>query len=209
MHEAGDAAASFERRVMRHSHISRGAISSENARRRIMLSGFTPNGFRIWDGVETGNLTGLYPDYPAAVALNSRRSRPAHYGKAGRLGITRSRAHWTDNEILRLRRLYVRATRAELLQALPGRSWHAICAKARGLRLSRPVSPLKSTGVLLLDQIRSRARQRGITMRELDAFTCGGGYFARAKWRSGRIAPAILARAVSVLGGRLRFRLHA
>jgi len=191
-------------------HFARGAIAAENSRRAMMLRGFTPNGHPLWDQAEARNLRLGYPDYASVLLLNVRRTRPAHYGKAGRLGITRPGGRpWTDNEILRLRRLFVRASRAQILEALPERSWDAVASKAYGMGLSRPVKALKPTGSVLLDQIRLRAQQRGITMRELDGFTCGAGYFAKAKWRNGKVAPAILTRAVSVLGGRLRFRLHA
>lgn len=38
------------------SHVARGAIAAENSRPLMMLRGFTPNGHRLWDRFEAGNL---------------------------------------------------------------------------------------------------------------------------------------------------------
>ena len=123
---------------MRHSHISRGAISSENARRRMMLSGFTPNGHPLWNGIEERNAR-LYPDYQAAVALNTRRTLVAHYGKTGRMGIAKHRSpNWSDVEILRLRRLYRSASRADLLNALPKRNLAGDMQQGVGSQVAAP-----------------------------------------------------------------------
>lgn len=59
------------------SHFARGAIAAENGRRMMMLRGFTPNGHRLWDPPEAGNLKHGYPDYDAVMVLNTRRTRPA------------------------------------------------------------------------------------------------------------------------------------
>ena len=142
------------------SHIARGAMSAENGRRFMMLRGFTPNGHRLWDRFEAGNLLHGYPDYPAVMSLNVTRTRPAHYGKAGRMGITKPRARpWDPNELFRLHRLYPKAERGDLLAALPTRTWSAICTRARADGYRRPPNPIKPTGNALLDQILERARQ--------------------------------------------------
>lgn len=49
---------------------------------------------------ELANLEHGYPDYASVMRLNVRRTRPAHYGKAGRIGITKPRARpWDPNEL--------------------------------------------------------------------------------------------------------------
>lgn len=76
-------------------------------RRRMETTGLTPNGYPLRNEFETGTLASVYPDYRAVVAAIKRRTRPAAYGKASRLGIARVRARtWDDNELLRLRPIY-------------------------------------------------------------------------------------------------------
>jgi len=186
-------------------HFARGAISAENARLRMQLRGITPNGHPLWTRVETGNLLHGYPDYRAVLALNVRRTRPAHYGKAGRLGVTKRKPPaWSENEILRLHRLFPRATKADLLSALPGRSWGGICARAWHDGYRRPQRALPPTGDNLLDQILMRAKQKGWTASDLDYHTASGGYFSKAKWRRGTLDLRAHVRAVNLLGGQLR-----
>lgn len=183
-------------------HFARGAIAAENSRRMMMLRGFTPNGHRLWDQVEAGNLLFGYPDYASVMLLNVQRTRPAHYGKAGRMGITKSRAReWGPNELFRLHRLYPRATRQELLTALPGRTWSAICSRARADGYRREPRDLKPTGNALLDQILERARQRNWSRAELDAETNSRMYFQRCGWRHGKWDHKAHLKAVYVLGG--------
>ncbi len=188
-------------------HFARGAVSAENARRQIELRGFTPNGHRLWTMFEAGTLRVGYPDYNAVMAINTRRTRPAHHGKASRMKITRPRApEWDVNEITRLHRMFPRAAKADLLAALPGRSWRAISGRAWKDGYRRPKGALVPTGDTLLDQIRERARQKGWTLEDLDFHTASGGYFAKSKWRGGASNAAIFVRAVRVLGGQVRAR---
>ena len=188
-------------------HFARGAIAAENSRRMMMLRGFTPNGHRLWDRFEAGNLQLGYPDYTSVMLLNVRRTRPAHHSKAGRMGITKPRApEWDPNELFKLHRLYPKATKQELLSALPGRAWTAICRRARADGYRRPRAAYKETGHCALDQILLRARERNISLRELDAETQSKSYFSRRKWRGRPLNLAYVARAAAFLGGRLRVR---
>ena len=54
------------------SHFARGAIAAENGRRMMMLRGFPPNGHRLWDRVEAGNLEGGYsaPSYASNTVVD-------------------------------------------------------------------------------------------------------------------------------------------
>lgn len=187
------------------SHFARGAISAENSRRQMMLRGFTPNGYPLWNPPEAHNLRYGYPDYDAVMAINTRRSRPAHHSKAGRMGIVRRRApNWDENEIPRLHRMFATATRNELLAAFPGRSWAAICRRANAdgyYKLKVPTS----SGIGLLDQILSRAIKRHDSLRELDRAIGGAGYFSRRKWKRRR-NHSIEARAIAYLGGTIQVR---
>ena len=188
-------------------HFARGAISAENARRQMLLRGVTPNGHPLWNRIEAGNLIHGHPDYKAILVLNSRRTRPAHYGKAGRLGITRPQApRWDENELPRLHRMFRKATQAELLAAFPGRSWAAICKRANADGYHRAPRVLKPTGSTLLDQILQRARQMNWSSEDLDKAVGRKGYFRKRKWRNGRFDHTAHNRAVAALGGRLRAR---
>lgn len=190
-------------------HFARGAIAAENARRAMALRGFTPNGHPLWGPPETHNLRFGHPDYDAVMALNIRRTRPAHHSKAGRMGITKPRAReWDPNELFKLHRLYPKATKQELLSALPGRTWTAICRRARVDGYRRPRAAYKETGHVALDQILLRAMERNISLRELDAETQSKSYFSRRKWRGRQLNLAYVARAAAFLGGRLRVRWH-
>lgn len=192
---------------MRLGRHARGAVSAENARRAMMLRGFTPNGHPLWEPPEAHNLRYGYPDYDAVMALNTRRTRPAHHSKAGRMGITTPRApEWDPNELFRLHRLYPRAAKQELLSALPGRTWAAICNRARGDGYRREPLPRKPTGNALLDQILERALKRNWTLAELDAETNSRRYFQRRAWGEGKWDHRAHRRAVQLLGGHLRAR---
>lgn len=188
-------------------HFARGAIAAENSRRLMMLRGYTPNGHRLWEPAEAGNLKWGYPDYSAVLALNTRRSRPAHHSKAVRMGITRGRApDWSVDDLYRLHRLFPRASRLELVEAFPNRSWGAIYKRARRDGYRRPRGALKATGHMVLDQLLLRAVSRNVSLRELDLETQSKSYFSRRKWKGKRLNLAYLTRAAAYLGGRLRVR---
>ncbi|KRA42064.1 hypothetical protein ASD80_10075 [Devosia sp. Root635] len=186
------------------SWIARGAASAERGRRLMALRGITPNGHPLWEDREVGPLVDLHPRYGAVFPVLPRRTKPAVYSKAARLGLTKSRAPWSDNEILRLR-IYRSGTREEVLAAFPGRSWRAIglAANKRGHRRQKP--PAQTSGIDLIDQIYSRAQLLGVSLTNLDAIVRRKGYFARRKWRRKQDHGAH-GRAIAALGGHLRAR---
>jgi hypothetical protein len=127
----------------------------------------------------------MYPDYPSIFPLVESRTHPAVYKKAGRLGITKRRAPpWSDNEILRLRKVYPHGTRDQVRAAFPGRSNEAIAKAANARGIFRAPPPLPSTGNRLLDQILTRARKMGFSKLDLDALGRCKGYFAHRRWRT-------------------------
>jgi hypothetical protein len=181
--------------------ITRGAAAAERMRRR----GMAPNGHLLWQLYEENNLRFGHPDYRSIVAVNVSRTLAAHYSKAGRMGITRSRT-WVDNDLLKLHRFFPRATRNELEAMFPERTWSAICARAWKDGYTRPTKMPAPTGNFLLDQILSRAIERNISLKELDALACTRRYFSSRGWKRGRFKVEAHVRAVHVLGGRLRAR---
>ena len=190
--------------MQRKSWLVRNAESAERARRVMGLRGVTPSGHPLWKDWEVGPLVDRYPDYRSIFPLLTRRTSPAAYSKAGRLGITKSRGRpWDDpNEIWRLK-IYRNGTREEILAAFPGRSWGAIAkaANKRGFRRSRTKEA--ETGILLLDQILARASANGYSLRDLDNFSRSGNYFRRRGWRTHPDASAHC-RAARALGGTVR-----
>lgn len=168
---------------MPKSWLVRGAESAERARRRMQLLGVTPNGFPLWEPREVEPVARMYPDYGSIFPRLDRRTHPAVYNKAARLGITRPRSlPWSDNEILRLRKVYPKESREEILAAFPGRSYGAIAkaSNTRGVYRARR-SPAK-TGFRLLDQVLVRAQKMNLSMADLDALARCGSYFKRRGW---------------------------
>ena len=192
-------------------HTIRGAITAERMRERIHRTGLTPNGHPVWNGFEMGNLTGNHPNYAAIVILNPRRTLIADYGKACRIGITKPRAPDWDhyNEIPRLRRLYPTATRAEILEAFPGRTWAAIANQANARGIYQVKASPRPTGSHLLDQILARAAVLNLSLSDLDVLGRRQGYFSKRRWRYGRPDHRAHAIAVLAMGGHLRARLPA
>lgn len=192
---------------MARSSISRNAETAERMRCRIAFLGVTPSGHPIWNGQETHDLVEEHPDYNAVMQKMWRRTRPATRGKACRLKITRPRAPaWTDNEILRLRKVYPRGTREEILAAFPGRTFQAVAKAANSRGIFRAPKPYKPSGNTILDQIQERARRRNWTLVELDQAIRGRGYFSRRRWKNGALNHRLHWRAVELLGGVVKIR---
>lgn len=187
---------------MRLSWVARGAASAERARRQMELRGCTPNGHPLWERWEVNPLVEMHPAYPAIFPLLPRRSHAGVYSKAGRLGITKPRLPWSDNEILRLR-IYRTGTRAEILAAFPGRTWNAIAHAAQKRGHRRPKVPIEPSGNRLIDQILARAVKKNMSLADLDYFARKKGYFSRRKWRH-QLDNSANYRAVCALGGQLR-----
>ena len=189
---------------MRLSHIARGAASAERGRRLMELRGITPNGHPLWQGWEVQPLVEMHPAYGSIFPLLDRRTHPAVYSKAGRLGIATKRPPpWDENEIPRLRKVYPCGTRDEILATFPGRSYVAIAKAANKRKIYRVKRKPAPTGHRLLDQILERALMLGYGLSDLDRMSQGAGYFARRKWKS-KLNEGLHCRAVRAMGGRVR-----
>lgn len=185
--------------------LSRNAATAERMRRRMAFVGHTPNGHPLWNRPETGHLVDGYPGYDAILPLIPRRTRTAAHGKASRLKITKPKAPaWSDNEILRLRKIYPTGTREEILAAFPGRSYAAVAKAANARGIYRAPRPYKPTGNRVLDQILERARGRNWTLVELGEETKHRRYFANRGWKNRRFDLRAHALAAQLLGGELR-----
>jgi hypothetical protein len=189
---------------MPKSWLVRGAESADRARRRMQLLGVTPNGHLLWEPWEVEPVIGRYPDYRSIFPVLDRRTHPAVYNKAGRLGITKPRAPaWSDNEILRLRKVYPTCSREQILAAFPRRSFAAVAKAANARGIFRDAKAPKPSGNALLDQILVRAKGRNVTLAELDAQVRQPGYFSKRKWKNSGFRFSAHAKAVEFLGGRI------
>jgi hypothetical protein len=186
------------------SWIARGAASAERGRRLMQLRGVTPNGHPLWAGWEVAPVIGMYPDYGSIFPILVRRTRPAVYSKASSLGVAKPRAPaWSDNEILRLRKVYPSCTREEIMAELPGRTFSAIARMASQRHISRSKPSISPTGIRILDQILERARRFNYSMSELDKLGRAGRYFTTKKWRS-KPNDVVHYRVARALGGNVR-----
>jgi hypothetical protein len=137
------------------------------------------------------------------MPLIPRRSRPAAYAKAGRLGISKPRKGWSENEILRLRVFYPKGSKEEILAAFPGRTLAAVAKKANSRGIYRAAKKVESTGNRLLDQVLKRAAEYGHSLSDLDRVVRSKTYFSRRRWRK-RVDEAVHCRAARALGGTVR-----
>lgn len=110
-------------------------------------------------------------------------------------------------EITLLRRFYpIMTTKAVREKYLPKRSYQSVQRKARNIGLRKKFvgdgKPIVSRHGDLVDQIRLRAKQDGITFTALDReLKCG--WFWRRHWRDRRINLRIVVKAVEYFGGTL------
>lgn len=172
-------------------------------RRRMKRSGEAPNGKPLWTAEELEICRRLYPDRIALAQRLQRRSSEAIRHKCEELGLASVRIAWTAADVTRLLKLYRSATWDELLAAFHGRTETAIrlAATKRGMRRAR--KPYKLTGYPLLDQVRQRCFEQGLTMRDLDQFARSRGYFGGSAWRRDWYSERLVGRAVRALGGRI------
>ncbi len=163
-------------------------------------TGCTLSGQRLWSACELALLRDHYPDMARLHRALPGRTAGAIGRKAGQLGLVPPRRIWSGRDAQNLRKPYVAGLpMADLLAMFPDKTSRQIWHKASHLGIHRPRRPPKPTGFALLDQIRRRAHDLGLTMRDLDSYTGGKGYFAAPRRQNLRL----LDRAIRVLQGRI------
>lgn len=183
-----------------------GVARAQRARERIIRMGTTPNGHPLWTEREDDFVRSLYPDYKALRRKLRRRTYHALRARARTLDVVTRRHVWLASEVSRLRRLYPRASREELLAAFPDVTWEKIKAKAQHAGIRRARRKLTTTGYPLIDLIRDRAFDLKLSMVDLDAMAGTKQYFQKAGWYSGNLNRKALLRAVEALGGEVSIR---
>lgn len=188
---------------MRFEYAARGAASAYRARERMARTGRTPKGHWLWTKKEDDIVRALYPDYRALQKALRRRTYHALRARARTLDIVKRRRLWLASEVSRLRRMYPKATRHELLTAFPDMAWEKITYKGRHVGIYRARRRLATTGHPLIDTIRIRAQHLNLSMVDLDAMAGTRRYFQKAAWCNGNFNRKAVLRAVEVLGGEL------
>jgi hypothetical protein len=192
--------------AMKLQYAAQGAIRAQRAREQMRRRGRTPNGHPLWTPREDAVVIALHPDYRALRRALRRRTLSALWHRARTLRVARRNHVWLITEEQRLRRLFSKADRNEILAAFPELCWTQIVSKAKRMRLRRPRRRPAATGHTIIDAIRERAFVEGWSMADLDAAARTKSYFRRAAGR--RHAPngkAIL-RAIAALGGEVEVR---
>jgi len=183
-------------------YVSQGRKASARMRRR----GINPRGDRLWSDEEDATCRELYPDYQALAGALPHRTMEALKTRCRSLGIARKVHIWTAKERSDFRRLYATADREEVLRRFPHLNVDSFHTYGQRLRVQRPKAPPALTGNYLLDELRQRARDEGLTMPDLDEFAGSREYFKCKRWRPGRgrIKYDFIVRAIHELGGRLQ-----
>ena len=114
---------------------------------------------------------------------------------------------WTGADVMKLRRLWARAPRAEVAAALPGRSWASITTQARRYNLFRQNvarNPHAVPAHPLLKLIRDRMTERCLTRRDIEVMA-GLKRDTLRSWFTGRAEAKLvnIERALTALDGQL------
>jgi hypothetical protein len=166
----------------------------------------TPRGDRLWTDEEKAELIRLRGDYRAMEKALPHRTRVAIYGACQKLGLRKRIKFWKASEISLLRRLFPKASAAEIVEAFPGASWVNIQQVARYHGFRRNSRPYKLTGISALDDVRRRCFEINWTMRDLDEAARTKKYFQKSRWIRKKINHRALGRAIEALDGVVQAR---
>jgi hypothetical protein len=185
--------------------LSRRQLASLNGvaaiRRYHARTGFTYAGAKIWTADELAQLA-LYPDYLALERALPGRTRGAIAGKIFKMGLARKRRVWDPHQEGILPRRYPTSEPVRLIAADVGKTNEQVWEKAKRKRLRRPRRRPCLIGVHIIDQIRQRAFDMNINLRELEEMGSKKGAFGR---RSTIYWPAV-ARVLPQLAGRIALK---
>lgn len=189
---------------MRPRNHTRSDELSERARSQIHYRGFTPNKTKVWTAEEDAICRRHAHDFDALMRSLPDRSIHALRKRRHNLGLVPKVKICTAAELSRVRRLYPKASKSELLAALPTRTMKQIrhIANYNGIRRVR--QRYAPSGFEIIDSIRERCRLLNYSMRDLDEIAKTGCYFQRANWFNRRTPHyAHVGRAIEALAGRL------
>jgi hypothetical protein len=176
------------------------------AAEKVRREGQTGRGDRLWDD-DDDVLRRIFPDFDALERLMPYRSLAAIKARARKIGLYQKDEYkiWKCTDVHKLRSAYQRGGLREALAAFPEcQDWQIRGRVAYyGIRHTRPLKP---QGIPLIDALRQRARDLGLSMEDLDHLAGGGFYFRSSGWTqgiSGKVTERKILRVMRALGGRL------
>jgi len=154
-----------------------------------------------WCPEEDGVLQSLYPDYRELRRYIPWRSFYSIRRRAERLGIQRKRRRWLASELTLIKRERAEGKTFRQIAAehFPGVDVGVVSSRGSAVTTAL-IPPLKKLGIPVIDEIRAKARQRKMTLSQLDEHCCSGTYFQR---NSTHLKMRWVAAAVELLGGEL------
>lgn len=173
----------------------------EKLLRRMKRQGITMAGQPLWTEDEIEVLHALMPRYDLIQLKLKGRTFEAIRHKCNRLGISKNIHIWTGAEIGKLRRLYPRARKEEIIAAFPSSTWAQIKSAARRYGFRRDKSPFLRSGNFLMDVILDRCEAINWSLADLDDECGTGQYFRNRCWRKYPVNSDIALKAIKVLGG--------
>lgn len=189
---------------MQLHQFSQHARSAQLTRQRILRSGLTLNGHRLWSPEEDEVIRRYYPDFDKLAGLLPDRTYVAIRHRSQIIGVARKKPQWLAIEVAKLRKYYPTAPKAELLRMFVGSSWFRITNKARQLNLRRKKKCFRPTGFPVIDQIRARCFELNLSMVDLDEMAGTKKYFQTAGWYGHEwVSGEYVRRAVEALDGTL------
>jgi hypothetical protein len=177
--------------------------------RYVCRQGGAQNG-RGWTPEEIEQVRRHYPDTKKLAKLLPDRTLQAVRDRAGQLGLRRKQHRWRACDVTNLKRMWTTGvSKKEIEIALSSYSWEHIKDQARARGFRRPKKELLPTGHAVIDQIRKRARDLNMNMRDIDALAHTGNYFYSAAWlRHKQPNPRHVAKAIAALDGHLEAVWH-
>jgi hypothetical protein len=158
----------------------------------------------VWTPEEEDTCRKLYPDYAALQRALSRRTYHSIRARCRHLGIAKTKRQFTAREVSDVRRMYGRASDAELKSHFAHRNHDSIRYMAQRLGVRRPRPRYTPTGDELLDELREQCFRKGLSMPDLDQYARSKHYFARGTWLSARsFNYRHIVKAIHELGGKL------
>jgi hypothetical protein len=177
--------------------------------RYVCRQGGAQNG-RAWMPYEIEQVKRHFPNTKKLSKVLPHRTLFAVRSQAGKLGLRKKVHRWRACDLTLLRKMWrTGEPRAKLEAALPDYSWDQIKFQARAHKLRRPDKELMPSGHAVIDQIKKRARELNMSMRDLDELAHSGRYFYSAAWlNQERPNPRYVAKAIRALDGELTAFWH-
>lgn len=184
--------------------LARSAAKAESAR----LMGKKYGRRSSWSAEEDDKVRKYYPDYRMLQKHLPGRSYDQLRSRARQLDVVRHWKPWLASEASRLRRLYPRLSRQELLAEFPEYSRARIQSKIKdeGLSRRRKFAPANHP---LIDEIYQRAYELNYSLVDVDEMAATGNYFRKRNWLTHR-SPNLtkIMKAIEALGGSIAIKFE-